>query len=37
MKLIKKKILSNKQIGFITGCGTELNLLKLRQRINALK
>ena len=26
----KKKILCNKQIGFIRGCGTELNLLKLR-------
>ena len=28
-----KKILCNKQIGFIKGCGTELNLLRLKQRI----
>ena len=27
----EKKILCNKQIGFIRGCGTELNLLKLSQ------
>ena len=33
----EKKILYNKQIGFIKGCGTELNLLKLRQRINDLR
>ena len=32
-----KKILCNKQIGFIRGCGTELNLLKLRQRVSDLK
>ncbi len=33
----KKKILCNKQIGFIRGCGTELNLIKLRQRVSDLK
>ncbi len=33
----EKKILCNKQIGFIRGCGTELNLLKLRQRVSDLK
>ena len=32
-----KKILCNKQIGFIKGCGTELNLLRLKQRINDIK
>ena len=32
-----KKILCNKQIGFIKGCGTELNLLRLKQRINDVK
>ena len=33
----KKKILCNKQIGFRRGYGTELNLLKLRQRVSDLK
>ena len=33
----EKKILCNKQIGFIRGCGTELNLIRLRQRVNDLK
>ena len=32
-----KKILCNKQIGFIKGCGTELNLLKLKQKIHDVK
>lgn len=32
-----KKILCDKQIGFIKGCGTEINLLKLKQRINNVK
>ena len=32
-----KHILCNKQIGFIRGCGTELNLIRLRQRVNDLK
>ena len=32
-----KNILYNKQIGFIRGCGTELNLIRLRQRVNDLK
>ena len=32
-----KNILCNKQIGFIRGCGTELNLIRLRQRVNDLK
>ena len=36
-KINEKKILCNKQIGFIRGCGTELNLLKLRQRVSDLK
>ena len=33
----EKKILCNKQIRFIRGCGTELNLLKLRQKLSDLK
>ena len=33
----EKKILCNKQIGFIIGYRTELNLLKLRQRVSDLK
>ena len=33
----EKKILCNKQIGFIKVCGTELNLIRLRQRVNDLK
>ena len=33
----KKKILWYKQIGLIRGFGTELNLLKLRQRVNDLR
>ena len=33
----EKKILCNKQIGFIRGCGTELNLLKLRQKVFDIK
>ena len=32
-----KNILCNKQIGFIRGCGTEINLIRLRQRVNDLK
>ena len=32
-----KKLINKKQIGFIKGCGTELNLLRLKQRINDLK
>ena len=32
-----KNILCNKQIGFIRGCGTELNLIRLRQRADDLK
>ena len=34
---MKKKLICNKQIGFIKGCGTELNLLRLKQRINDVK
>ena len=33
----EKKILCNKQIGFIKECGTELNLLKLRQKVFDIK
>ncbi len=33
----EKKILCNKQIGFTRRCGTELNLLKFRQRVSDLK
>ena len=33
----EKKLICNKQIGFIKGCGTELNLLRLKQRINDVK
>ena len=33
----EKKLICNKQIGFIKGCGTELNLLRLKQRINEVK
>ena len=33
----KKKILWYKQIGLIRGFGTELNLLKLRQKVSDLK
>ena len=32
-----KNILCNKQIGFIRGCEIELNLIRLRQRVNDLK
>ena len=32
-----KNLINKKQIGFIRGCGTELNLLKLRQRIYDIK
>ena len=32
-----KKLINKKQIGFIKGCGTELNLLKLRQRVFDIK
>ena len=32
-----KNILSKKQIGFIGGCGTELNLIRLSQRADNLK
>ena len=32
-----KKILCNKQIGFIKGYDTELNLLRLKQRFNDVK
>ena len=32
-----KNILSKKQIGFTRGCGTELNVIRLRQRVNDLK
>lgn len=31
------KILCNEQIGFIKGCWTELNLLKLRQKVSDIK
>ena len=34
---MKKNLLNKKQIGFIKGCGTELNLLRLRQRVTAIK
>ncbi len=37
IEINEKKILCNKQIGFIRGCGTELNLLKLRQNYLILK
>jgi hypothetical protein len=33
----EKKLIGNKQIGYIKGCGTELNLLRLKQRINDVK
>ena len=33
----EKKLINKKQIGFIKGCGTELNLLKLRQRVADIK
>ena len=33
----EKNILCNKQICFIRGCGTELNLIRLRQRADDLK
>ena len=33
----EKKLICNKQIGFIKGCGTELNLLRLRQRVYDIK
>ena len=40
-KLLKeineKNLLNKKQIGFKKGCGTELNLLRLRQRVNDIK
>ena len=32
-----KKLINKKQIGFIKGCGTELNILKLRQRVYDIK
>ena len=32
-----KKLINKKQIGFIKGCGTELNLLRLRQRVYDIK
>ena len=31
------KIINKKQIGFIKGCGTEINLLRLRQRVYDIK
>ena len=34
---MKKKLINKKQIGFIKGCGTELNLLRLRQRVYDIK
>ena len=33
----EKKLINKKQIGFIKGCGTELNLLRLRQRVHDIK
>ena len=33
----EKNLLNKKQIGFKKGCGTELNLLRLRQRVNDIK
>ena len=33
----KLKLISNKQIGFIKGCDTELYLLRLKQRIHDVK
>ena len=33
----EKKLICNKQIGFIKGCGTELNLLRLKQKIHDIK
>ena len=36
-EIIEKKLICNKQIGFIKGCGTELNLLRLKQRIHDVK
>ena len=33
----EKKLINKKQIGFIKGCGTELNLLRLRQRVYDIK
>ena len=32
-----KILIFNKQIGFIKGCGTELNLLRLKQKIHDVK
>ena len=32
-----KNILCDKQIGFIKGCWTELNLIRFRQRVYDLK
>ena len=32
-----KKLIYNKQRGFINGCGIELNLLRLKQRICDVK
>ena len=32
-----RNLINKKQIGFIKGCGTELNLLKLRQRVYDIK
>ena len=32
-----KNLINKKQIGFIRGCGTELNLLRLRQRVYDIK
>ena len=33
----EKKLIYNKQIGFIKGCGTELNLFRLKQKIHDVK
>ena len=34
---MKKKLINKKQIGFIKGYGTKLNLLRLRQRVHVIK
>ena len=34
---MKKKLINKKQIGFIKGYGTKLNLLILRQRVHVVE
>ena len=33
----EKKLLCHKQFGFIKDCGTEINLIRLRQRVHDFK